>query len=98
VPTSRPLQNTRASKTPVDLSLENLLYFIGYKPSDFYTSLVLIVLKSKGKRGTRLIAESFTQTEKYIDFKRKISTQVQYLHTSRVKHKATRGEVLVINF
>ena len=47
--------NSDYAKTPLDVP-----YFIGYKPSDFYTSLVRIVLKSKGKRGTRLIAESFT--------------------------------------
>ena len=47
--------NSDYAKTPLDVP-----YFIGYKPSDFCTSLVRIVLKSKGKRGTRLIAESFT--------------------------------------
>ena len=65
-----------------DLKL-HLPYFIGYKPSDFYTSLVRIVLKSKGKRATRL-----TQTEKYIDFKRKITTQVFAYKSSKTQsHK-----------
>ena len=63
-------------------------YFIGYKPSDFYSSLVQIVLKSKGKRGTQLIAEILTQTEKYIDFKRRISTQVfAYKPSKTQSHK-----------
>ena len=66
-----------------DLKL-HLPYFIGYKQSDFYTSLG----QSKGKRGTRLIAESLTQTEKYIDFKRKITTQVFAYKSSKTQsHK-----------
>ena len=65
-----------------------LPYFISYKRSDFYTSLVQIVLTSKAKRGTRLIAESFTQTEKYINFKRRISTRVfAYKPSKTQNHK-----------
>ena len=66
----------------------NIPYFIGYKPGDFYTSLVWIVLKSKGKGSTRLTAKSLTQTEKFIDFKGKISTQVFAYKTSKTQsHK-----------